>query len=134
MRAALVVAGALSLAVACGEEKRDASQWPLAREELERNAPSENGAALNDRRYCIGCHGNDGRGNGGVTGADLTAADGPFASRSDAELAAAIRDGKRGKTGTMPPHKPVLTDAQIAALVTYVRERFTPTSDGGAAP
>lgn len=133
MRAALVLVGALSLATACEEEKRDASQWPLSREELVRHAPSDDGAALNYRRYCIGCHGNDGRGNGGATGADLTAVDSPLASRSDAELAASIRDGKRGKTGTMPPHQPVLTDSQIAALVAYVRERFQPRPSAGDA-
>lgn len=119
----------VSSPLGCGEEKRDPSQWPVSREELERNAPSENAAEVSYRRYCIGCHGSDGRGNGGVTGADLTASDGALATRSDAELIASVRDGKRGKSATMPPHKPVLNDAQIAAVIAYARERFQPQPD-----
>jgi mono/diheme cytochrome c family protein len=126
----------LLLALFCCEEKRDPTQWPMAREELERHPARESGAELNYRRYCIGCHGDDGRGGEGTTGADLTAIDGPLARRSDAELASSVREGKRGASATMPPHKPVLNDAQIAALIAYVRERFQPASaaraDGGS--
>lgn len=111
---------------ACGEEKRDPTQWPIAKKELEQSAAPEDTAELTYKRYCIGCHGSDGRGNGGSTGADLTTADGPLTQRSDAELASAVRDGKRGKTATMPPHKPVLDEAQIAAVIRYVRARFQP--------
>lgn len=123
--------GALCL-FACSEQKRDPAQWPMSREDLERETPSENTAEVTYRRYCIGCHGSDGRGNGGLTGADLAAVDGPLTQHSDAELALSVRDGKRGKTATMPPHKPVLNDAQIAAVVSYVRERFQPKT--AAAP
>jgi mono/diheme cytochrome c family protein len=111
---------------ACGEEKRDPSQWPISRDELEKEAPHEDGAALTYRRYCIGCHGSDGRANGGTTGADFTASDSAL-SKPDAVLIASVRDGKLGKVATMPPHKPVLNDAQIAEVVQYVRKQFGKT-------
>lgn len=116
----------------CGEQKRDPNQWPLAREELDREAPRANGAEVDYRRYCVGCHGFDGRGNGGTTGADLTSLDGPLTQSSDEQLLVSVRDGKRGKSATMPPHKPVLDDARIAALISYVRAEFQPAPDAGA--
>jgi mono/diheme cytochrome c family protein len=47
---------------------------------------------------------------------DLTSADWQ-GSRSDSEVAAAIRDGR----GAMPPFKDVLTTDQITALASYLR-------------
>jgi mono/diheme cytochrome c family protein len=38
-------------------------------------------------------------------------------SQTDAQLFAAIKNGK----GQMPPHKDLLTDAEIKQLVKYVR-------------
>ncbi|MEY4511523.1 MAG: hypothetical protein RLZZ450_3645, partial [Pseudomonadota bacterium] len=71
-------ASATSLSACDGEHKRDPSQYPISRTELERNTPSEDPAELSYRRYCIGCHGSDGHGNGGSTGADLAATDSPL--------------------------------------------------------
>jgi len=128
MRARCLFSGALlCLAALCacnGEAKRDPSQYPIARSELERDAPSDDPAELSYRRYCIGCHGSDGHGNGGTTGADLAALDGPLSRRSDAELIGSVRNGKSGELAVMPAHSPVLEDAQIAAVVSYVRKRF----------
>jgi len=113
------------LVLACGRDDKAApGQFPIARDELSQPAQHDDAGELTFRRYCVGCHGMDGRGNGGVTGADLTAADGPLATKPDDALIASVRDGKRGKTGTMPPHKPVLTDAKIAEVIRYTRERF----------
>jgi mono/diheme cytochrome c family protein len=106
----------------CGDDKRDPTQWPLTREELALNAPTDDPAELTYRRYCVGCHGSDGRGNGGLTGADFTAAG--ALEKPEAELIASVRDGKQGKSATMPAHKPVLKDEQIASVVSYVRQRF----------
>ena len=107
-----------------GEPKREPGQWPLSRGELEHNAARDDPAELTYRRYCIGCHGSDGRGNGGLTGADFTAANGPLTSKPESELVSAVRDGKRGANASMPAHKPVLNDEQIASVVSYVRQRF----------
>jgi cytochrome c553 len=131
----LVAAGSSTLLSACGgESKRDPSQYPISRTELERNTPSEDPAELSYRRYCIGCHGSDGHGNGGTTGADLARADGPLSERSDAELISSVRNGKSGKVAVMPAHSPVLDDAQIAAVIGYVKKRFGPAKPAEQAP
>ncbi len=114
---------------ACGQDTtHDKGQWPVSRSELERGSkPAEHAGATTYRQYCIGCHGVDGRGNGAITGADFLAATSPLLIKNDQELLISVRDGKRGTTATMPPHKPVLTDAQIAAVVAYVRQQFKPS-------
>jgi len=76
------------------------------------------------RRYCVSCHGGDGRGNGGITGADFVAQATTLGLKPDVELAKSVREGKRGERAVMPAHQPVLNDAQIAEVVAYVRQRF----------
>ena len=136
-RSTALLSFALGLLAAHGgcspEKKRDPSQFPISRAELAREGPSaaplpaaDDAAELTYRRYCIGCHGDDGHGNDGTTGADLAAIDGPLTKRSDAELMASVRDGKVGKLATMPAHKPILSESQIAAVLAYVRKQFAP--------
>jgi mono/diheme cytochrome c family protein len=109
-----------------GESLPASPQHPISRTDLHmQDAPS---GEIQYRRYCIGCHGHDGRGNGGTTGADLTAVDGPFKTKSVDELVASVRDGKTGKVASMPAHKPVLSDAQIRGVLAYVQQRFAAES------
>lgn len=125
-RASILFSCGLALSSAACAAERGADQWPISRRELEGKAP-RTGAASGEatyQQYCIGCHGADGRGNGGTTGADFTDANSPLRSRTDAELSVSVRDGKRGQTATMPAHSPVLSDAQIAQVVGYLRARF----------
>jgi mono/diheme cytochrome c family protein len=75
---------------------------------------------------CAKCHASDGTGGlpmavNGPRPTDLTAADWQQ-SRTDAEIAAAIRKGR----GAMPPFLDVLTAAQIDALGGYVRSLKRP--------
>lgn len=82
-------------------------------------------AALFDQA-CAKCH------SGGGTGGLATVANGPRPidltsaewqqSRSDAEILAAIRDGR----GAMPPFADVLTADQVAALAAHVRSLSKP--------
>jgi mono/diheme cytochrome c family protein len=70
---------------------------------------------------CAKCHGADGAGGlatvvNGPRPSDLTAGEWQN-SRSDQEVAAAIRDGR----GAMPPFADVLTSEQIEALGSYIR-------------
>jgi mono/diheme cytochrome c family protein len=123
LQSALLFAG-LSL-MACGQE-RGADQWPISHRELasKPGVSSAVGGETTYQQYCMGCHGADGRGNGGKTGADFTAATSPLRTRSDADLIGSVRDGKRGAGATMPAHSPILSDAQIGEVVGYVRARF----------
>jgi mono/diheme cytochrome c family protein len=70
---------------------------------------------------CAKCHAEDGSGGlptvpNGPRPADLRAAEWQR-SRADAEIVAAIKDGR----GAMPPFADVLTTDQISALASYVR-------------
>lgn len=115
---------ALVSLLACSEAGPSSSQHPIEASEL--RAQPEAAGELNYRRYCIGCHGADGKGNGGTTGADLTAADSPLRSKSDDELLSSVRDGKTGKIASMPAHKPVLSEAQIRQILAFAHQRFAP--------
>ncbi|HEY7826011.1 MAG TPA: cytochrome c [Candidatus Acidoferrales bacterium] len=75
-------------------------------------------AATTFKEDCSTCHGADGSGTD--IGRKLQAPDlrsKHVQSQTDAQLFAAIKNGK----GQMPPHKDLLTDAEIKQLVKYVR-------------
>lgn len=79
---------------------------------------------------CIACHGANGKGSIPGVG-DFTQANGPLA-QSDEALIKSIRDGLTtpGKPLSMPAKggNPSLTDAQIAAVLRYLRASFSDDS------
>ena len=79
---------------------------------------------------CIACHGANGKGSIPGVG-DFTRADGPLA-KSDEVLIKSIRDGLTtpGKPLSMPAKggNPSLTDAEIAAVLRYLRASFSDDS------
>lgn len=122
-RSALLLVG---LVAGCtGATERDPSQWPIARAEIERAIPTDDPAEAMYRQHCLPCHGVDGRGAGGVTGADFTSPEGPL-RRPDAELLVSIRDGRRGEIGIMPAQGALIGEEGSAAVLAYVRRRFGP--------
>jgi mono/diheme cytochrome c family protein len=120
---ALAAVLALALAGCTGAPEHDPSQWPLSRLELERAIPTDDPAEATYRTSCLACHGVDGRGAGGATGADFTSPEGPL-RHPDAQLIASIRDGRRGDIGVMPAHGAILGEARIIEVLAYVRRQF----------
>jgi len=83
-------------------------------------------AAAGRRTYkdaCRKCHGQDGKGNDGLTGGNFVD-DKSRLAKSDAELIEIIKEGKEGKIGTMPAHKALLTDQQIRDVLAYIRATY----------
>jgi len=125
MRPTLIATlAALTLAPGCsGEPARDPSQWPLSRVELEREIPTDDPAEETYRAHCIACHGVDGRGAGGATGADFTSQEGPL-TEPDEEPLVSVLNGRPGTSRVMPAHRDILGEERSAAVLAYVRRRF----------
>jgi mono/diheme cytochrome c family protein len=130
----LVVAAFALHTPACDPPGRDANQRPISLEALLGSAHAEPdvGAAAY-RRTCVSCHGADGRGNAGKSGADFARADGVL-TKADPELIRSIREGTTGKIGVMPPHRGLLRDEEVTAVLAYVRRKFGAGIVPAAAP
>ncbi len=90
------------------------------------------------RANCIACHGADGRGNGGLTGANFIDDHSRLAKNNDT-LIHSITVGIPNSP-PMPAHQALLTETQIRDALSYVRVHFggspapTPAADPTAAP
>ena len=89
---------------------------------------SANDAAKNYATFCASCHGAEGKGDG-VAGAALPMKPADFSDpkfwegKSDAALKKIIKEGgaANGKSPLMAPWGGVLNDAQIDAMVAYLK-------------
>lgn len=73
-------------------------------------------------RVCSACHGQDGTGNGGMTGADFVNDDGRLDQPND-KLLASIKDGVDANP-PMPPQKGVLSEDEMKDALAYIRSEF----------
>jgi len=70
---------------------------------------------------CLPCHQDDGRGKEGL-GPSLVGS--VFATAAPTIPSRILINGKEGPVGLMPPLGQVLTDEQIASVLTYVRRQW----------
>jgi mono/diheme cytochrome c family protein len=80
------------------------------------------------RASCLACHAADGKGNGGITGANLVDDRRRLAKNNDT-LLHSIREGVLTTSPAMPPHKDILTEVQIRDALSYVRRTFGGTQE-----
>jgi mono/diheme cytochrome c family protein/glucose/arabinose dehydrogenase len=73
------------------------------------------------KQVCSTCHQPDGRGQEGVA---PTLVGSRWALGQEKDAARIVLDGKEGETGLMPPHENKLSDKEIAAVLTYIRNAW----------
>lgn len=118
------LAGAGILALLC-VTALDAGQTEPAAEAAPSAASISNGQAL-FKRYCQGCHGEAGLGDGPAAKflkgklPDLTDKT-TIAERTDAEMHDLIAEGKKGEIDMMPAFNARLKDPEIRDLVNFIR-------------
>ncbi len=141
MRVLMLAAAACGLA-ACGGPKQTGQngQSAGAQNAQVAAAPADTGApnarqaaAANGQavfgRTCVTCHQANGQ---GLAGAFPPLANSPYVNGDKAKLAKLVLNGLTGPVtvdgkrfnGVMPPWKGQLSDAEIAAVLTYVRSNF----------
>lgn len=125
----LALAFALVVPVACtrgGEDAKIASARATRTLALERNPASANDGARVYATNCQSCHQSDGR---GVPGAFPPLAGNPRVTGGPDAVIAAVKYGMSGKIrvggesydGTMPRWGQMISDDEIAAVVSYIR-------------
>lgn len=87
---------------------------------------AEAGAAIYGR-ICVACHGADGRGNGGVTGANFVG-DATRLAKTNTQLLLSIRDGVTTGPSPMPAQAGVLNDQEMKDVLSYIRHTFGHTA------
>lgn len=89
---------------------------------------ADDGAAVY-KKACVKCHGDEGKGDGPTAKMLKGQSMGDFSNKaamskvSDQDLAKVISEGGAavGKSKIMPAHKDKLTDAEIKAVVSYIK-------------
>ena len=84
------------------------------------------------RTSCLACHGANGRGNGGITGADFIGDRRRLAKNNDT-LLRSIREGIPNSPA-MPGHAALLSDTQMRDALSYVRATFGAPAAAEPAP
>ena len=126
----LLVSGALCLS-ACGGEDDAGGAGGGGDESSEVDTSLPGDADAGEAIYqatCVACHAADGRGNGGMTGADFVG-DATRLAKSNDELLTSIRDGVTTGSSPMPAQGDLLSDEEMRDVLSYIRREFGGTSE-----
>ena len=118
----------------CGN--RDETEGSSSKAEAQAPAEASNAVAAGDHslpgdpeagaevygRICVACHGADGTGNGGITGADFVH-DESRLSKSNEELLTSIENGIPNNP-PMPPQGDNLSEQERKDALSYIRREF----------
>ena len=126
---ALALAASLALVMtACNSDKApmaDAQDTEVVAAPIKHPLPGDPvaGKEIYEKKGCLACHGADGKGNGGITGANFIS-DKTRLAKSNAELLHSVREGIVGKSVSMPPQKDLMSDKEINDALAYIRQTF----------
>jgi len=96
--------GAMPAGMASGDDAKAIASWIAGGMKGEKPASFA---------ACASCHGDDGKGMGGMAP--------NLAEYDDTIIAHTLEHGKKGQIGTMPSFKTMLTDVQIKSLSAYIK-------------
>ncbi|MDH5490405.1 MAG: cytochrome c [Myxococcales bacterium] len=115
----IALLGSLSL-IGCGGEETPATG--AAGGGAAGAGDAEAGAAIY-ARTCLACHAADGKGNGGMTGANFVE-DTSRLAKTDEQLLTSIRDGILTASPPMPPQGTILSEDDMKNVLAYIRREF----------
>lgn len=117
---------ALTAVAACGDDEPAAEDETAA---VDTSLPGdpEAGAEVY-QRVCVACHAADGKGNGGMTGANFID-DETRLAKGNEELLTSIRDGRLNATPPMPAQGGILSEQEMRDALAYVRHEFGGTEE-----
>lgn len=117
-------AGAAAAPAAAGARARGAAVIDPADLEGDHSLPGDPvaGAAIY-ARICIACHAADGRGNGGLTGANFVN-DRTRLTKNNNALLRSIRNGVNRGPVAMPSQRGALSDQDMKNALSYIRKTF----------
>lgn len=122
----LGVAGVLALSCTIAADARQTEPVTSPATKAPPSAASISNGQTLFKRYCQGCHGETGKGDGPaakfLTGKlpDLTDKT-TIADRTDTDMHDLIAKGKTGESGTMPAFSSRLKDPEIRDVINFVR-------------
>lgn len=128
-RVLIIATLATGLLSACGDDSADEQGGEEAAAEVDTSLPGdpEAGAEVYNR-VCIACHAADGKGNGGLTGANFVDDKSRLAKGND-ELIHSITEGRLDANPPMPPQGQALSQTEIKNALSYVRYTFGGTRE-----
>ncbi len=138
-RTTLIIATLVSFLSACGDDSSGEETATTSAASSSANGATaaavdtslpgdpEAGAAVYNR-ICVACHARDGRGTGGLTGANFVD-DTTRLSKGNDELLTSIREGRPNASPAMPPQGQALTDQEMRDVLAYIRYTFGGTRE-----